>query len=297
MDVNIIDINFFTNEAIGSFLIETDSSPVLFETGPYTCHQSLKAGITALGYEVSDIKHVFVTHIHLDHSGGAWAFAEQGATIYVHPVGVPHLVDPEKLMKSATRIYGDKMDELWGEVRGIDQSKVVAISDNDVIRVGDLEIKAIETSGHAWHHHCYLVDNCLFTGDIAGCRVPGGPVVPATPPPEIHVEQWKDSVKKIREISPDKLYLTHFGEYSDVNDLLDELVQNLDDWTQWVGNRVSAGKPDKEINEEFAEYSKELFKKRGTSEETVSKYEITASHSMNLSGLIRYWRKHRLSDS
>ncbi len=297
MDLKIIDVNFFMTETIASYLIETGEGPMLIETGPDTSFENLKRGLSDLGYAPSDVKHVFVTHIHLDHSGAAWHFAEAGSTIYVHPVGAPHIVDPGKLMKSAARIYGDKMDELWGEVRGMDQSSVVAIEDGQVINIGGVEVRVVETAGHAGHHHCYLIENALFAGDTAGCMMAGGPMVPATPPPEIHLEKWNASIEKMREISPDILYLTHFGGYTDVGSVLDSAGEKLAEWTEWVGERVSAGKSDEEITEEFGACFREIFEREGVSEEIYRKYDLMAPYHMNAAGLIRYWKKYRASAS
>ena len=297
MDLKIIDVNFFTTETIASYLIETGEGPILIETGPDTSFENLKNGLSDLGYTPSDVKHVFVTHIHLDHSGAAWRFAAAGSTIYVHPVGAPHLVAPEKLMKSAARIYGDKMEELWGAVRGMDQSSVIALEDAQSVSIGGVEVKAVETTGHAGHHYSYLVENALFTGDTAGCVMAGGPMIPATPPPEIHLEKWHASIDRMREISPDVIYLTHFGGYTDVNARLDAAAERLEEWSEWVGERVSAGKSDEDITEEFGACFREIFEREGVSEEIYRKYDLMAPYHMNAGGLIRYWKKYRLSDS
>ncbi len=298
MDLKIIDLNFFMTETIASYVIETGEGPILIETGPETVFENLKSGLSDLGYSPSDVKHVFVTHIHLDHSGGAWRLAETGSTIYVHPVGAPHLIEPEKLMKSATRIYGeDDMKRLWGEVGGIDKDRVVAIEDGQSINIGGVEIRVVETAGHAGHHHCYLIENALFTGDTAGCMMAGGPMIPATPPPEIHLEKWNASIDKMREISPDVIYLTHFGGYTDVGPMLDAAAERLEQWSEWIGERVSAGKSDEEITEEFGAYFDEIFEHEGVSEEIHRKYALMAPYHMNAGGLIRYWKKYRLPAS
>ena len=298
MDLKIIDLNFFMTETIASYVIETGEGPILIETGPETVFENLKNGLSDLGYALSDVKHVFVTHIHLDHSGGAWRLAETGSTIYVHPVGAPHLIEPEKLMKSATRIYGeDDMKRLWGEVGGIDKDRVVAIEDGQSINIGGVEIRVVETAGHAGHHHCYLIENALFTGDTAGCVMAGGPMIPATPPPEIHLEKWNASIDKMREISPDIIYLTHFGGYTDVGPMLDAAAEELEEWSEWIGERVSAGKSDEEITEEFGAYFSEIFEREGVNEEVYRKYDLMAPYHMNAGGLIRYWKKHRLPAS
>lgn len=298
MDLKIIDLNFFMAETIASYVIETGEGPILIETGPETVFENLKSGLSDLGYAPSDVKHVFVTHIHLDHSGGAWRLAETGSTIYVHPVGAPHLIEPEKLMKSATRIYGeDNMKRLWGEVGGMDKDRVVAIEDGQSINIGGVEIRVVETAGHAGHHHCYLIENALFTGDTAGCLMAGGPMIPATPPPEIHLEKWNASIDKMREISPDIIYLTHFGGYTDVGPMLDAAAEKIEEWSEWIGERVSAGKSDEEVTEEFGAYFKEIFERESVNEEVYRKYDLMAPYHMNAGGLIRYWKKYRLPAS
>ncbi len=298
MDLKIIDLNFFTTETIASYVIETGEGPILIETGPETVFENLKSGLSDLGYAPSDVKHVFVTHIHLDHSGGAWRLAETGSTIYVHPVGAPHIIEPEKLMKSATRIYGeDNMKRLWGEVGGIDKERVVTIEDGQSINIGGVEIRVVETAGHAGHHHCYLIENALFTGDTAGCLMAGGPMIPATPPPEIHLEKWNASIDKMKEISPDVLYLTHFGGYTDVGPMLDAAAEKIEEWSEWIGQRVSAGKSDKEVTEEFGAFFSEIFEREGVNEEVYKKYDLMAPYHMNAGGLIRYWKKYRLPSS
>ena len=298
MDLKIIDLNFFMTETIASYLIETGEGPILIETGPETVFENLKSGLSDLGYALSDVKHVFVTHIPLDHSGGAWRLAETGSTIYVHPVGAPHLIEPEKLMKSATRIYGeDNMKRLWGEVGGIDKDRVVAIEDGQSIDIGGVEIRVVETAGHAGHHHCYLVENALFTGDTAGCLMAGGPMIPATPPPEIHLEKWNASIDKMREIPPDIIYLTHFGGYTDVGPMLDAAAEKIEEWSEWIGESVSAGKSDEEVTEEFGAYFDEIFEREGVNEEVYRKYDLMAPYHMNAGGLIRYWKKYRLPAS
>lgn len=298
MDLKIIDLNFFMTETIASYVIETGEGPILIETGPETVFENLKSGLSDLGYAPSDVKHVFVTHIHLDHSGGAWRLAETGSTIYVHPVGAPHLIEPEKLMKSATRIYGeDNMRRLWGEVGGMDKDRVVAIEDGQSINIGGVEIRVVETAGHAGHHHCYLIENALFTGDTAGCLMAGGPMIPATPPPEIHLEKWNASIDKMREISPDIIYLTHFGGYTDVGSMLDAAAEKIEEWSEWIGERVSAGKSDEEITEEFGAYFSQIFEREGVNEEIYKKYDLMAPYHMNAGGLIRYWKKYRLPAS
>ena len=294
MNIKILDLNFFGPNTIASYLIESEAGPIIIETGPDTTFKNLEKQLDANGYKVSDVRNVFVTHIHLDHSGAAWHFAKEGATIYVHERGAPHLIDPERLMKSATMIYGDKMDELWGTVEGMPETHVVATTDQQVVNIGGVEIQVHETPGHASHHNSYLIEDVLFTGDVAGCRIAEGPVIPPTPPPDIHVERWHASIERIKSISPKELYLTHFGKFTDIDTHLDQLERNLDEWTDWFGERVKAEKTEEDLIPEFHEYYKTFFD--NSSEETFNLYELADPNWMNVGGMIRYWNKYRLAD-
>ena len=133
--IKIIDINFQGfKSAVACFLIKSEANLILVETGPSNSYSQIEKKILELGEDINKIKHVFVTHIHLDHSGGAWRFAKNGANIYVHPKGATHLENPEKLIASATRIYGDKMDKLWGKVEKIDSKRIYRVKDNEFIK-------------------------------------------------------------------------------------------------------------------------------------------------------------------
>jgi len=165
---------------IAATALETEDGIALFDTGAESTFDNVVAELRRVGAAASDVRHVFVSHIHFDHAGAAWRFAELGATIYVHPRGAAHLIDPRKLVASATRLYGDKMEQLWGKFSGIAPERVRILEDNEFVRVAPFEIRAIATPGHASHHHVYHWNDTVFGGDIAGVRLGGGP--PAPPP-------------------------------------------------------------------------------------------------------------------
>jgi len=294
MKIHILDQHFFEEKVIASYLIENGGEPVLIETGPDTTFKNLEKKLQDVGYAVEDIKNVFVTHIHLDHSGGAWHFANAGATIHVHPFGAKHLAEPEKLIASATRIYGDQMETLWGEIQPVPAEKIREINDGDVINIGNIEIKAVETLGHASHHHAYLVDGVLFAGDIAGICIEGGPVLPPTPPPEINVELWEESIRKIRHLKPEALYPTHFGKSENVEDHLKELEERLLQNTDWIGQRLKQGQTEEEMIPDFEDMFMSILEEAGLSDEMIKSYELADPFYMNVGGLIRYWKKFRL---
>ena len=294
--MKILDLNFFSPNVIASYLFESQDGPFIIETGPDTTFETMKTRLSENGYKVEDVKKVFVTHIHLDHSGAAWHFAQKGSTIYVHPRGARHLINPEKLLASAKMIYKDQMDELWGNTESIDENRVVALEDGEVVKVGEHEIKALETFGHASHHHSYLVGEDLFCGDVGGNRIETDVILPATPPPDINLEQWFESIDKIRNINPSAIHPTHFGRFTDVKKHLDTLEKNLNVFSEWIGERVKAGKTDEEIIPDFESYTHDILRKNNVSKPLVRSYELSDPFWMNVAGLTRYWRKFRLSD-
>nr|WP_243454870.1 MBL fold metallo-hydrolase [Meiothermus sp. CFH 77666] len=277
---------------IASFLLETQAGPVLFETGPESRFSVLLDGLNTLGYAASDVRHVFVTHIHLDHAGAAWRMAERGATIYVHPKGAPHLVDPSKLWASATRIYGDQMEALWGQMGYVPEGQIEILQDGDTVQVGEATIQALETPGHAYHHHAFLIGDELIGGDVTGVKIGRGPVLPPCPPPEIHIETWLASLAKIRALNPRKLYLTHFGETEDVGPHLSALEAKLLEWADWMKERLKAGKTREQIVPEFEAYVAANLRAAGLSDEEVQEYEFADPSWMSVDGLVRYWNKH-----
>ena len=293
MKIHTIDHDFFAQRVIASYLIENGGEPVLIETGPDTTFHKLEKSLNEHGYSVEDIRNVFVTHIHLDHSGSAWRFAEAGAKIHVHPFGAPHLADPVKLIASAKRIYNDQMETLWGEIRPIAKENIREIRDGEKIKIGSINIQAVETLGHASHHHSYLADGLLFTGDVAGVCIENGPVLPPTPPPEINVELWRESIRRILSLRPEALYLTHFGKSGNVEDHMKELENRLLEITEWTGDRLKQGKTEEEMIIELESMFKEILAKAGADKQLVEAYELADPFWMNVWGLVRYWKKFR----
>lgn len=289
--VHILDLNFFTDSAIAAFVIETSAGPVLVETGPHSVFPQLEAGLQKLGYKAEDIRHVFLTHIHFDHAGAAWAMAEKGATIYVHPFGWKHMLNPEKLYNSAKRIYQDQMETLWGEMHPIPEEKLIAVEHQQEIRVGDTTFIAHHTPGHANHHIAWQTGDIVFTGDVAGCKISGGPVVPPCPPPDIDIEKWNESLDLLESLKPSELYLTHFGPVSEIQEHIAELRVNLNNWAEWIRIRWEQGKTAQEITPDFQKYAAKQLEDAGLDEAAILKYEAANPAWMSVAGLIRYWSK------
>lgn len=291
MDIHTLDLYFKdTPQAIGSYLIASSAGPILIEAGPYSTYEHLVAAIENVGYKVTDIKHVFLTHIHFDHAGAAWAFARHGAKIYVHEIGLPHLNNPEKLWNSAAQIYGDQMDSLWGKMEPIDENLLIATADGDIITIGDVSIKAIYTPGHAVHHNAYQVEDIMFTGDVGGVKISKGPVVPPCPPPDIHIELWKSSIQKIKESGVRALYLTHFGEIDNVQQHLNDLLEVLDQWSNFIKPHYDAHTPNEVLINLFMDYTNADLQHAGLDEAAIQQYQYANPSWMSVNGLLRYWK-------
>src|SRR5512141_683610 len=191
-----LDLNFQGRPyAIASYLIRSGDSVVLVESGPGTTRAALEVGLAKEGLSSRDVTHVLLTHIHLDHAGAAGWLARQGAEIYVHPVGAPHMLHPEKLIASATRIYGDKMETLWGEFLPVPEDKLHIAQNMEEIVIGNLRFLPLNTPGHAEHHYAYLFEDICFTGDVGGVRIPGYQYLRVPmPPPDLQFSKWRESI-------------------------------------------------------------------------------------------------------
>ncbi len=273
--------------------VETDDGLVLFDVGPESTFENVSAELGKIGFAASDVRHAFLSHIHFDHAGAAWRFAELGAIVYVHPRGAPHLLDPSRLIESATRIFGDKMEKLWGRFAPVPKERLRVLHDNDVVRVGSLEIRAIETPGHASHHHVYQWNDNLFGGDVAGVRLGSGPPIPPFVPPELQIESWLDSIRKMRALNAAKLYLPHFGLVADsVSTHLDALEERVRRWSEWFRDRIRSGADEQQLIPAFAEYEAADLRAGGAPEERVADYEAADPSFMAVGAAIRYWRKY-----
>ena len=278
---------------IAATLLETDDGPVLFDTGPESTFANIAGGLSKLGFDARDIRHVFLSHIHFDHAGAAWRFAELGATIYVHRRGAPHLIDPAKLVASATRLYGDDMERLWGKFSGIAPERVRVLENNDVVRVASFEIRAIETPGHASHHHVYHWNDNVFGGDIAGVRIGNGPPIPPFVPPELQVESWRESIAKIRALNAANLFLPHFGKIAGpVSEHLDLVDERVVRWSEWLRDRIRAGDDDSKLRSTFTELEHLDLREGGASQNDIDGYEAADPSYMAVGAAIRYWKKY-----
>ncbi len=291
--MKIIDLHFYDQkEVIAAYLVETSDGPILMETGPFSTFKHLEKGINEAGYQAAEIKHVFLSHIHLDHAGAAWWFAEQGANIYVHPKGYKHMADPSKLMHSAKRIYQDMMDSLWGAMNPIPESQLYAIEHEKIISIGNTDIQAWHTPGHAVHHIAWQIGGSLYAGDVAGVKIREGSVVPPCPPPDINVEDWSASISLIKTLGINKMYLAHYGEVNDIIPHMDALEKELNHWADWMKPYFENETPPAEITPLFQEMVQNRLRENGVTDEIhMGQYEAANPSWMSVAGLLRYWKK------
>jgi glyoxylase-like metal-dependent hydrolase (beta-lactamase superfamily II) len=291
-----LDLNFLGyNEAIASFLIESTEGPILIESGPYSTFGHLEKALNSKGYTPSDVKHVLLSHIHFDHAGAAWAFAKTGAKIYLHPFGAGHMHDPSKLVASATMIYGDQMDVLWGKMEGIPLENLKEMAHEEKLTIGEHTFTALHTPGHAKHHIAWELGRTVFTGDVAGVKIGNGPVVPPCPPPDINIEDWNTSIDLILSRNPERLVLTHFDARENVKEHMAQLKAILNDWAEWIKTKVDAGLTAEAITPLFMEYTNAQLKKHGVSAEGLKQYEAANPAWMSVAGLMRYWKKKEVN--
>ena len=274
--IGLIDLHHQgVDRSIGCYVLDTDDGPALFDCGPSTTIDALESGLAEEGLALDDVRHLLLSHIHLDHAGAAGVLVRKhpGLQVHVSPVGAPHLVEPERLEKSARRLYGDTFDSLWGELAPVPADNIHPL-DGSVVG-----LDSFPTPGHASHHVCYLDrDGTLYAGDAAGVRIqPGRHVMPPTPPPEFDLELWQQTIDEIERRSPERLALIHFGVADDPGRHLADLRLELYDWAEFV-----LGGADEQ---EFVAYGRAALANAG---EDVATYDIAMPLWQSYRGLARW---------
>lgn len=268
---------------------------IMIDCGPANVFENVMKEFRKRGLRPEDVHHLFATHIHLDHNGGAWRWQKEfGTTIHVHPKGAPHMVDPSRLIGSAARIYGDQMDYLWGSMEGIPEGAVRITTDGEVVQVEPLGLQVVETLGHAQHHNAYWLgsERLLFAGDIAGVAIGSGPVLPPCPPPDLDIEAWHSSIIKIQQLGLEQLCLTHFGLFTNPKSHLQELGDRLSAWAEWIKDALRSGKSEEAIVPDFQRFTEQEILRSGVGLKEAAVYEQADPAAMSVTGLSRYWKKH-----
>ncbi|MGH2614329.1 MAG: MBL fold metallo-hydrolase [Thermomicrobiales bacterium] len=248
-----IDLGFQGwDQVIYAYLLAAPDELALIETGPASTLPALRAGIAAAGFDPGQLTKIFVSHIHLDHSGGAGAIVREqpDVQVFVHPIGAPHLIDPSRLVNSAARLYGDRMGDLWGEVVPVPEDRVAPLSDGETLDAAGHVLSVLFTPGHASHHVAYWNPDqgVVFTGDAGGVRMPGSPyALPPAPPPDLAPDDWVLSTERLRQAGPRRLYLTHGGPFDDVDEHIEQLMPNLDQMEAICREAMLAGSDDEAV--------------------------------------------------
>jgi glyoxylase-like metal-dependent hydrolase (beta-lactamase superfamily II) len=271
--VRLIDVMHLGNErVIGCWQVDD----VLVDPGPTSSLPTLLEGLGEWRPRA-----LLLTHIHLDHAGASGALVERwpDLEVYVHENGAPHMTDPSRLLKSARRLYGPDMDRLWGETTPVPERNLRLLAGGETL-FGTFEVAY--TPGHASHHVSYLHDGTAFVGDVGGVRItPESLVVPPTPPPDIDIEAWHESIGRIAAWQPRRLAVTHFGDSEDVEAQLEEVGRRLDAW----GDLARASDQAEFISTIEAEIAS------GTRPEWIEAFKQAAPPDQLYAGLSRYWRK------
>lgn len=290
-----IDLNFQgKTQSIASYLIKHSDGAVLVESGPGSSLPALEAALAKEGLSPRNITHILLTHIHLDHAGAAGWLSRHGAQIYVHPNGAPHLLNPEKLIASATRIYGDKMGTLWGEFLPVEQNQLNVPQDAEEIVIGSLRFLPVNTPGHAEHHYSYIFEDVCFSGDVGGVRIPGYAYLRAPmPPPELHFGRWRESLARLRSLKFARIAPTHFGIFEDAAWQIDELDKTLASMETWLEGVMVSDPSIEELRGHFTDWMNNEALEKGLSDDVLRAYSLANPVGMSADGLMRYWKKVR----
>ncbi|HJO04725.1 MAG TPA: MBL fold metallo-hydrolase [Acidobacteriota bacterium] len=251
---SLIDVRFRGRpEYLGCYVIEAGNGVALVDPGPTSTLAALEDGLRLGGLSVDNVTSILLTHIHLDHAGATGTLLARNPDIrvYVHRHGARHMIDPQRLLASAERLYGEVMDEMWGEFLGVPEANVEALDGGQTIELGGREMLVEHTPGHAKHHVGYFDTSTgvAYVGDTLGVRIDNRPhVLPATPPPDVDLEGWEESTAKIRAWKPTLLCLTHFGPARPVTQHIDEHERRLDEWAAIVRADLGSGMDDDEMH-------------------------------------------------
>jgi glyoxylase-like metal-dependent hydrolase (beta-lactamase superfamily II) len=282
---------------IATAVVHGKGGVALIDPGPTSTLPRLRSTLATAGISMRDVRTVLLTHIHLDHAGATGTLVREltALRVYVHEKGAPHMANPEKLLASATRLYGSEMDRLWGEVRPVPPASMDILQGGERMSVGHRMFDVEYTPGHASHHVSFFDrdSGVAFVGDTAGVRLmPGGFVLPPTPPPDVDLEAWSGSLDRIERWRADTLLLTHFGPSSPVPGHLSALRDHIDLASGLVKHSLAREGTDEDREKWYAdELRLELTRRMNVAD--AHAYEVAGRFYLNWRGLARYWRKKR----
>lgn len=296
-DISYVDLNFCdTPRAIATGVYGGDAGVVLVDPGPGSCIDRLVAMLKAQGIGVGDIQTLLLTHIHLDHAGATGLLVRENPNIrvFVHEKGAPHVVDPSKLVNSANQLWGvEGVARLWGPVIPVPEANLQILGERDRITAGGHVFDVRYTPGHASHHVSYFdeASGIVWAGDTAGLRFTSQVfTLPPTPPPDIDLEAWRESIAKLRAWRPETVFITHFGAYGNVPEHLDHLESSLADVAAMAKRAIDSGASDEAKYEQFTN-EVHAYIRRAVPEREMAPLEHVGPMEFNWRGLVRYWKK------
>lgn len=280
---------------IAAFLLRGAGEAALIETGPSSTLDTLLAALDGAGVAPESLRHLLVTHVHLDHAGASGSLLKRfpNAAVYAHELGVPHLLDPSKLVASAERIYGALMQRLWGEILPVPAERMVTLRDGERLVVAGRTLEVLYMPGHAKHHVCFFdrAAGEVYAGDTAGVRLQGHSYVrPPTPPPDLDLEAWEASLDRLTALAPSAIYATHFGRSEGAAAQIAALRRDLRAWEAVVLDGMRAGQ-DAETIAAVLRRQADADLIRQADAQTIRRYEMASAYEMNVAGYERYLRK------
>jgi glyoxylase-like metal-dependent hydrolase (beta-lactamase superfamily II) len=295
--LDYVDLNFLgIPEIIATAIIQDAAGVALIDPGPSTTLANLRSALGRKGIVIGDVRQVLLTHIHLDHAGGVGTLVRENPAIevFVHERGARHMIDPAKLMASATRLYGSDMERLWGEFLPVPAERIRVLKGEERIAVGGRELQVAYTPGHASHHVSYFEPSSrvAFVGDTAGIR--RGDVLcvmPPTPPPDVDLEAWRISADRILAWDPDTLFLTHFGPFHGARLHFMDLDARLALWSGIV--RRLLADPTLDDDQRLQAFVEEalLDLRRDVGQQEAENYSRAGRLDYSWQGLARYWTR------
>ena len=293
---HLIDLQFQGRpRAIASAAIETPSGVLIVDPGPSTCRLRLMAELAEAGIGPRDVHGLLLTHIHLDHAGASGTLVREHPLwkVYVHERGAKHLIDPSKLLASATRLYGDEMDRLWGEFAPVPASSVTVLNGGEHLTFGSRTVEVAIFKGHATHHVGFFdcTSGIVYAGDTAGIRTDDDLYVyPPTPPPDIDLGQWRETVDVMRRWEPAGIVITHFGYKRDSAAHLNALDAEIEYWGRFSSELLATGRDPQTLELEFVDGIVARMT-AAIGAEKAAAYVSAAPLKHCWAGLVRYWQK------
>jgi glyoxylase-like metal-dependent hydrolase (beta-lactamase superfamily II) len=297
--LDYVDLNFLGRpNIVATAILRGPAGVALVDPGPSTTLEGLMKSLAGQGIRAGDVRQILLTHIHLDHAGatGLWLRANPQIEVFVHEHGARHMIDPAKLLASATRLYGADMDRLWGEVLPVPAAQVRILKGGERLSAGGRWLDVAWTPGHAIHHVSYFdrSSGVAFVGDVAGIRRGSGAyILPPTPPPDIDLEAWRGSADLISAWDPDTLFLTHFGPHGGVRPHFQQLFERLETWSSLVRRLLAdPALDDEERERRFVEEALQDIK-RTVGEVEAEHYSRAGRLDYSWQGLARAWRRRK----